>query len=61
MIYMKKLLQALLFAGFLPLSAQTVVKNSNWEWHITQDGYTDKLIFKEKGGSDTIPFFKTKK
>ena len=61
MIYMKKLLQALLFAGFLPLSAQNVVKNSNWEWHITQDGYTDKLIFKEKGGSDTIPFFKNQK
>lgn len=42
------------------LSAQTILKHSCWEWHISDQGYIEQLVFKNKRGNDSIPFFKGK-
>lgn len=39
------------------LSAQTVIKQSGWEWRISDKGTIEQLVFKNSGGNDTIPFF----
>ena len=39
------------------LSAQTVIKQSGWEWRISDKGTIEQLVFKNSRGNDTIPFF----
>lgn len=41
--------------------AQTQLKKSGWEWNITEEGIVRELIFKNKQGNDTIPFFSSEK
>lgn len=53
------LLIAILFVSCY-LSAQTVLEHSLWEWRISDKGYIEQLVFKNKNGNDTIPFFKGK-
>ena len=39
------------------LFAQTLIKQSGWEWHISEKGTVEQLVFKNNRGNDTIPFF----
>lgn len=50
----------LLFAFILSTHSQTIIKKNNWEWHISEKGYAESLVFKGKKGNDTIPFFSGK-
>lgn len=37
---------------------QSYLKHKNWECRISKGGYMEEMIFREKNGNDTIPFFK---
>ena len=42
----------------LRVSAQIVLKHSDWEWKISETGCAEQLIFKGGKRNDTIPFFR---
>ncbi len=39
------------------VSQSTVWKHTGWEARISDKGYLEQIIFKDKKGNDTIPFF----
>ena len=40
------------------VGAQTIHwRQSNWDCHIATDGHLERIVFKNKSGNDTIPFF----
>lgn len=39
---------------------QTVLKKGNWECRIGRDGFIEEMIFRNRAGNDTIPFFRQK-
>ena len=40
-------------------SQSTVWKHTGWEARISDKGYLEQIIFKDKKGNDTIPFFRS--
>lgn len=53
----RKFLTALLLGASLTAGAQTFLKQEGWEMQVTSHGHIDRLVFKNKKGNDTIPFF----
>lgn len=52
------LLGALLLGTASFAAAQTIhMRHANWDCQIATDGHIERIVFKEKAGNDTIPFF----
>lgn len=49
----------ILLAGLTATAQTTLWKQHNWECSISQEGCLQQLVFKNKSGNDTIPFFKS--
>ena len=48
-----------LLAAFTVAAQTTVWKQHDWECSISQEGCLQQIVFKDKQGNDTIPFFKS--
>lgn len=57
---LKEIATGLLLAASFSGIGQTVMKKGNWECKISRDGFIEQMIFRNKAGNDTIPFFQKK-
>lgn len=57
---LKKVITGGLILATLSGVGQTVMKKGNWECKIGRDGFIEQMIFRNKSGNDTIPFFQKK-
>lgn len=55
---LKEIITGVLIVLGLSAAGQSVLKKNNWECNINRDGTLECIVFKEKAGNDTIPFFK---
>lgn len=53
----KILLIGSLFCGISVFAQSTVWRNAGWEARISDKGCLEQIVFKDKQGNDTIPFF----